>query len=109
MDTKDDSASHMPTNDFHWTEMGLDVELKATKKQHPKCDTFAKAISRAVNKAIGKGVVKDSFILDASGAVISGKELARLAEYNVLHPDSRISHLFYLDEKSDGIKEIVLK
>lgn len=106
---KDDSSEHKPTNDFHWVEMGLDVEIKGTKKQHPRCDTFAKSISRAVMKAARKGVVKDSFILDASGSKIAEKELIRLAEYNVRHPDARIAHLFYFDDNSGGVKEIDLK
>lgn len=103
-----DETEFKPTNDFHWEERGLDVEVKGTTKRRPDYRTLASLIRKASVKASKSGVTKDSFILDLHGASISDKLISQLSEYNKKN-HLHIKHLFIADDNHDEPWEIELK
>ena len=103
-----DETGFKPTNDFHWSELGLDVEIKGTTKRRPDYRTLASLIRKVSVKARESDVVKDSFILDLHGAVVSEKLIGQLAEYNRKN-HVHIRHLFIADDDHDVPWEIELK
>lgn len=98
------------TNDFYWVEQQTLVELKSTRSITPRYRSEASKIRTAVKKSIqnehhGKGVRKDSFLLDFYGTRLTRKILYQLSTYDEKNPDYVIRNLWYADEQ--GIHQLV--
>lgn len=100
-----DEDTFKPTNDFHWIEKDLDIELKGTTSRTPKYHNLASIIRRTATDAHTAGVTKDSFMIDLRGANVTDKLLSQLSRYNSLN-SLHIKHLFIYTDK--GVQEIKL-
>lgn len=56
------TKNHQPTNDFHWNETKLDMELKSMSSL--KYRSISLRISDAAAKAARQGFIKENFIVD---------------------------------------------
>lgn len=102
-----DEDTFKSTNDFLWTEQGIEVELKSFQNQ-PKYGKIAANIRKSVKNANKLDVTKDSFIVDLGGTTVSDKLRRQLADYNINNPEARIKRLFVMDDSSPDIWEITL-
>ena len=99
-----DVREHRPTNDFHWEEQSIDVEIKSMSST--KYKSIARRINDSVTKASEKNVVKENYIIDLGQATPPDKLLRRLALYNKVHTRKN-SNLFILDSGGIYIIELI--
>jgi len=89
------SNKGLPTNDFVWVGMGLEVEVK--KPHKPSYSTAHQAIKKAVARAReNHGFTKENFIIDLGDKRLDEKLRNQLSLYNVRNPDNRIRALWVM-------------
>lgn len=97
-----------PTNDFIWENHSggaVNAELKSLTST--KYATASNRISKAVNSAKAKNVIKNVFILDYGEKQLSAKERKHLALYNKRKPESSIKELWTYE--ANELKKIDLE
>ncbi|HQQ70764.1 MAG TPA: hypothetical protein PLL92_10695 [Alicycliphilus sp.] len=88
------SETRLPTNDFLWQEMGLEIEVKKPHKAHYA--TASNLVRTAVERARGHDFVKDRFIIDLGDKALTDKLSGQLAQYNVRNPGNRVRSLWVM-------------
>lgn len=90
-----DKTGRRSTNDFVWVDHNKAVEFKrAPAKYKPIADH----ITRAVEKAAAKGIVKDTFIIDVLDAPVTDLLRDQLSKYNLRRPSARIRELWVMSK-----------
>lgn len=90
------SGDFLPTNDFLWTDKGLEIEVKKPKKAHYA--SASNLIRSAVAKAKLHDFVKDCFIIDLGDKPLTDKLRGQLAQYNIRHPENRIRSMWVMSK-----------
>ena len=92
------SEARLPTNDFSWAGLGVEIELKRIWTAN--YSNASSLIQRAVSKARAHGFVKENFIIDLGDRMLTGKLHDQLSQYNIRNPENRIRALWVMTKRS---------